>query len=88
MKVGSLVVRNSYNKDIIFEICKIENEIYYLKGVYVRLYATSYKDDLVLVTDDMLRNKDKVEENIETYIIGQIKKNKNYLTGKILHKDI
>ncbi len=87
MVIGSLVTRKSYNKDIIFEICKIENDIYYLKGVYVRLYATSYLDDLVLVTDEMLRNKDKTEENIETYIISQIKKNKNYLTGKILHLD-
>ena len=37
-----------FSNDIVFKIIGIENDVYYLKGVCVRLYADSYKDDLVL----------------------------------------
>ena len=52
--VGDFVTRKKYNNDIVFKIISINNDIYYLKGVYVRLYADSYEDDLVLHTDDEL----------------------------------
>ena len=50
--VGDYVTRQSYNNDIIFRIIDIKDDIYYLKGVSVRLYADSFKDDLVLYNAD------------------------------------
>ena len=47
MKIGDLVTRESYNNDIVFTIIDIEDNIYYLKGKNVRLYADSYIDDLI-----------------------------------------
>ena len=48
MKIGDFVTRNKYNNDIVFEICDIVDDIYYLKGVEYRLIADSTKDDLKL----------------------------------------
>ena len=45
-KVGDYVTRNSYNNDIIFKIVDIKDDVYYLTGIYVRLFADSYEDDL------------------------------------------
>ena len=45
---GSIVSRKKYNNDVIFKVIKIENNIYYLEGINIRLCADSYKDDLVL----------------------------------------
>ena len=55
--IGDYVTRNSYNNDIVFKIIGINNDVYYLKGVCVRLYADSYKEDLVLCQD--YEDKDK-----------------------------
>ena len=48
MKIGDYVVRKKYNKDIIFEIFDIQGDIYYLRGVELRLIADSDIDDLEL----------------------------------------
>lgn len=48
MKIGDYVVRKKYNKDIVFEIFDIQEEIYYLRGVELRLVADSERDDLEL----------------------------------------
>ena len=65
-KIGDLVSRNSYNNDTVFKIVSLENDIYYLKGVDVRLYADSPGNDLKIVEesscdsseiDDELANK-------------------------------
>lgn len=48
MKIGDYVVRKKYNKDIIFEIFDIQGDIYYLRGVELRLIADSEIDDLEL----------------------------------------
>lgn len=45
-KVGDLVTRKSYNNDVVFKIVSITENIYYLKGVNVRLIADSTLDDL------------------------------------------
>ena len=82
--IGDYVTRNSYDNDIIFKIVKIEGEIYYLKGVSVRLYADSLKDDLV-----MCNNYDEVE-NFKPVIDEYRELNRNeyfYLPGRILHLD-
>ncbi len=86
MKIGDYVTRKSYNNDIIFKIINIDNDIYYLKGVSVRLCADSNIDDLVLC--DIKRD---IEEN--RAFLDKIKDHKLergdyfYLPGKILHLD-
>ena len=40
-KVGDHVTRNSYHNDLVFKIIKIEDDIFYLKGINIRLYADS-----------------------------------------------
>ena len=45
-KIGDLVTRNSYHNDLLFKIIDIEDNIAYLKGIDVRLYADSELDDL------------------------------------------
>ena len=86
MKIGDYVTRKSYNNDIIFKIINIDNDIYYSKGVSVRLCADSSVDDLVLC--DIKRD---IEENRE--FLDRIKDHKLergdyfYLPGKVLHID-
>ena len=46
LKRGDLVTRISYNHDTIFKITNIKNDIYYLKGLEVRLYADAPLNDL------------------------------------------
>ena len=48
LKIGDKVTRISYNHDIIFKILNIEDNISYLKGENIRLYADSPLEDLIL----------------------------------------
>jgi spore coat assembly protein len=48
MNIGDIVVRKKYNKDIVFEIIDIKDNIYYLRGIEFRLIADSELDDLEL----------------------------------------
>ena len=82
--IGDYVTRNSYNNDIVFKIIGIENDMYYLKGVCVRLFADSPKNDLVLYdeSDDL----DKFQPSIDEY--RELNRNEYfYLPGRILHID-
>ena len=63
--IGDYVARNSYNNDLIFKIIRIENDIYYLKGVSVRLYADSFKEDLLICND--FTEKDTFKPTIDEY---------------------
>lgn len=47
LKIGDYVTRKKYGNDIIFVVDKIENDIIYLKGLDVRLYADAYESDLI-----------------------------------------
>ena len=84
LKRGDLVSRKSYNHDTVFKIINIKNEIYYLKGIEVRLYADSPEEDLVKYLE-----KDTVDitENIKTPIIKENREDFFYLPAKILHID-
>lgn len=86
LKIGSWVTRNSYGNDIIFEIENIVDNVYYLKGINVRLYADSNKEDLELYNDDK-----KIDDtDIVERVISDISLDRNdffYLPGKILHID-
>lgn len=85
-KVGEYVTRNSYNNDIIFEIISINEDNYYLKGVSVRLYADSKKDDLVRcdVSKDLEDNKEFLNRIKDCRLE---RSDYFYLPGKILHLD-
>ena len=75
MNIGDYVVRKKYNKDILFEIIDIVDNIYYLRGVELRLVADSKKEDLLL--SDI-----QLEENMSFEFV-----NEPMLKGKVLHLD-
>ena len=82
--VGDYVTRNSYNNDIVFKIVDIQGDTYYLKGVSVRLYADSSKNDLVLC--DTINENDGFRPSIDEY--RDLNRNEYfYLPGRILHLD-
>lgn len=85
-KVGEYVTRKSYNNDIIFRIISIHDDIYYLKGVSVRLYADSDEDDLKRcdITRDLEDNKEFLSRIKECRLD---RSDYFYLPGKILHLD-
>lgn len=80
-KRGDYVTRKSYNHDTIFKIINIKNDMYYLKGIEVRLYADSPEDDLELYT------KPIEEQKILTEHINLDRSDYFYLPAKILHLD-
>ena len=81
--IGDYVTRNSYDNDIVFKIIDIQGDIYYLKGVSVRLLADSPKSDLVLCNDCV---DDTFRPSIEEY--RNLDRNEYfYLPGRILHLD-
>lgn len=83
IKKGDYVTRDSYNNDTLFKVININNGIYYLKGVEVRLYADSNLEDL---------------KKVENYVEDRFERSKNvneekekddyfYLPAKILQID-
>lgn len=86
LKRGDLVTRKSYNHDTVFKITNIKNNIYYLKGIEVRLYADSVLEDL----EKYILPDSKVEEEVEKEENDNISLDRNdyfYLPAKILHID-
>ena len=81
-KKGDLVTRISYNHDTVFKITNIKNDIYYLKGVEVRLFADAQKEDLLKYIEE---EKITIEENEEEAKLDRTEY--FYLPGKILHID-
>lgn len=84
IKKGDYVTRNSYKNDTVFKVINIKEDIYYLKGVDVRLYADSPKNDLVKVI------KEEEKEDYSNRVADKLLLDRNeyfYLPGKILHFD-
>ncbi len=84
IKKGDYVTRKSYENDTIFLVLNVRDNIYYLKGVDVRLYADSQKDDLVKV------NKPKENDEFIEKFKDEFLMNRNeffYLPPKLLHLD-
>ena len=86
MKVGDLVVRKSYSKDITFKIIDIKEKdegiTYVLKGIHIRIIADSKLEDLEKVEDDFLGEKDRVFDDKINDIIKSVilnRKNNNSL---------
>ena len=76
MKEGDIVVRKSYNKDIIFKIVgfsKDENnkKVAILKGVAFRLIADAYLDDLELVEESDTRGI-LIDRNVQNLLYRSV----------------
>lgn len=85
LKRGDLVTRKSYNHDTIFKITNIKNDIYYLKGIEVRLYADALLTDLEKYTsNDSPNNEPKLETKEDLKLE---RSDYFYLPAKILHID-
>ena len=80
MRIGDVVARKSYNKDIIFKIEAFsidENnkKIAILKGIAFRIVADAYLDDLEIVQlPDM--NDILIDRNVENLLYRSVKKAK------------
>lgn len=82
-QLGDLVTRKSYDNDIVFRVVGIKDDSYILKGVFVRLFADSPKDDLKIYTQ---LEDDDFAPDIEAY--RNLERNEYfYLPGRILHID-
>ncbi len=81
--VGDLVTRNSHNNDIVFKIVAIDDDICYLKGKSVRLYADSDKEDLKIYVKS---DDDSFLPDLDDYRTLD-RDEFFYLPGKILHLD-
>ncbi|EGT3615231.1 sporulation peptidase YabG [Clostridium perfringens] len=76
MKVGDLVVRKSYSKDITFKIIDIKDDdgkiIYILKGLHIRIIADSQEEDLIKVDDSFAGDKDRSFDSKVNDIIKKV----------------
>ena len=86
-KIGDVVTRNSYNNDIVFVILDIKDDIAYLKGIDVRLYADSDLSDLVLASININNDKDRNDAKKIKDMLNLDRNEYFYLPGKILHID-
>ena len=96
IKIGDIVGRKSYNKDILFRVKNIINtktgQIAILIGIIERVEADSSISDLEKVSEERIQQD---LNNIQKRIEGKIKRldkieenrNKYTITGKILHLD-
>ena len=83
LKRGDLVTRISYNHDTVFKITSIKNDIYYLKGTEVRLYADAEQTDLVKYKE--IESEKKEEDTDEELALDRTEY--FYIPGTILHID-
>lgn len=83
-KAGDIVTRNSHHNDIVFKIISINNDVVYLKGVDLRIYADAFIDDL---TKSSVNNDDELIIRDSLNAIKFDRDNYFYLPGKILHID-
>lgn len=87
LQKGNIVGRISYHSDIFFVIDRIEGNIAYLQGLYVRLLADAPLEDLELIDDQALMRYNESKMEYEKSIISNYKKKIGHITGKILHLD-
>lgn len=85
-KIGDLVTRISHKHDIVFKIVNFSENIVYLKGVDLRLYADADIKDLMksnVVSDKT--DSEIIRENLENFRLDRSEY--FYLPGRILHID-
>ena len=64
-EIGSLVTRNSHGNDLIFTITDIIDDVYYLKGLNIRLVADAKKDLGIADEEDSELNESMKDDGIE-----------------------
>ena len=84
IKKGDLVTRKSYDHDTIFKVTNIKNNVYYLKGIDVRLYANSDAKDLVKYEQEY-EEEDFLDKIKDELILER--SDFFYMPAKILHLD-
>lgn len=84
-KVGDFVTRKSYNNDVIFKIISIDEDLYYLKGVNVRLLADSFEEDLQKYDGEQEDDDKLFFKNIDYKTLDRGEY--FYLPGTVLHID-
>ena len=72
MKIGDIVVRKSYGRDITFKILDINNGIYTIKGINLRIIADSPLEDLEQLESNILFKKQKTYERNITKAVSRI----------------
>lgn len=85
IKIGDYVTRISHKNDMVFKVIDITDDICYLKGANIRLYADSEIDDLVKVEYKLSDDKEVVERIKDCTNLSR--DDYFYLPGKILHID-
>ena len=85
MNIGDFVTRTSHGNDLVFKILDIKDNIAYLKGANMRLYADSEINDLVKVEYEISDDEDVVERMKDETNLDR--DDYFYLPGKILHID-
>lgn len=87
MKIGDIVVRRSYDKDITFKIIDIKEEngekFYILKGINIRIIADSRNDDLEVVEDSYIGEQDKILNSRIKRAIGNAISVRGELTNRV-----
>lgn len=92
MKIGDIVVRRSYGKDITFKIIDIKNTddgyIYMLKGINLRIVADSLEEDLEIVPADTLTENERlfsrqVNSSIKNILVNRGGFRKEYRLEKL-----
>lgn len=85
-EIGDSVTRKSYDNDIVFKIVAIDEDIYYLSGLNVRLCADAKEEDLVKCIEYNEEDEREFLNSIKK--INTLERNDYfYLPGKILHID-
>ena len=72
MKIGDIVARKSYNKDIVFKIAgfsidESNQKVAILKGIAFRIIADAYLDDLEIVKLPDIKEVKK-KKNVESLL--------------------
>ena len=84
IKKGDYVTRNSYGNDTVFKVINISDNMCYLKGVEVRLYADASYEDLRL--EENIKEVDDIDEiDIKDELLTR--GDYFYLPAKVLHID-
>lgn len=84
-KIGDFVTRISHKHDIVFKIVDFVDNLVYLKGVDLRLYADADINDLMKISDVNISDNDVIREQLSKLNLNRSEY--FYLPGKILHID-
>ena len=85
--IGDIVSRNKYNNDMLFKVEKIENGIYYLCGLEIRLFADSDLSDLKKEEIQTIENDDERILELLNDTLEDTRDDFFYIPGRILHID-